>query len=127
LRITGENLDVDSLLAEIDLKPWRVWRKGECRKIGRREGECYSFSGVSFYASDAPLDDVDTQFVAATDYITENREAFEKIKMFPGIGEITLDFGIELRKILINSDYFSLRAVTGSSRILPTLKKGCVV
>jgi hypothetical protein len=66
LRIIGENLDVDSLLAEMNLEPCHIWRKGERRKTRLHGKDEYDLSGISFYASDAPLDDFEKQLEEAT-------------------------------------------------------------
>lgn len=106
LRVSGESLDIDALLAAVRMKPDRVYYKGESRFSSGR-GEPNKTSGANFIASDAPHWEFDLQVREATDFLIAHRACMEVIVGFPGAGVLFLDFGIELRDVFMHSDFLS--------------------
>jgi len=106
LRILGEELDVDSLVAEINIKPYKIWKKGDRRfPAGYNSNEIFCLSGITYIASDADMDDFECQLEEATEFLLEHHAAFKKIKTFLGVDQVVLDFAVQLQKAAINSDY----------------------
>lgn len=105
-RICGESLDIDSLLPEITIRPFRVWRKGAARLPGR--SKINTDSGANFHASDAGFDQFETQLTDATEFLHRHRADIEKITSFSGVEFVHLDFAIELRTSYTHSDVLPL-------------------
>ena len=93
LRISGEALDIESLLLHRSLVPNRTWRKGEERAI---KGKTHSDSGVSFVASDADFDEFERQLTDATEFLETHASEVASMAATPGVKFATLDFGVSL-------------------------------
>ncbi|WP_200273249.1 hypothetical protein [Luteolibacter pohnpeiensis] len=113
-------LNVDALLSIVDLKPDRIWHRGEFRRASKPEGEKYNDSGITFVASIADFDEFRLQLDEATSYLETHEQQIAVITSFEGVQEATLDFGIELCDAWIHSDILPPRflraaAVSGIS------------
>lgn len=106
LRVIGEALEIDRLLTEVGIEPDRIWRKGERRTPRGSSSAVFPLSGASFVASDASMDDFDSQLTEATAFLAEHQDALMKVAAFPGVDGLILDFAIELRDVAVHSDYF---------------------
>lgn len=95
LRISGESLDVDSLLREFPLEVDHSWKIGEPRI---QKGKLHSDSGANFVASEADLDEFNRQVSEATEYLEIHASIISKIVKFPGVKDATLDFGVSLKE-----------------------------
>jgi hypothetical protein len=105
LRISGDHLDIEALLREVLLKSDRIWLKGQRRFPDNPNSKISDTSGASFVASDADLCDFDRQVTDATKFLKANLGSIRKMKVFPGVESLTLDFGIELRDAATHSDF----------------------
>ena len=103
LRVSGESLDVDVLLAAIGMKPYRIWRKGE-RRTSNPESRLNETSGMCFEASDADFSEFDEQVREATGFLQRHLADLKIMEIFPGVEAFNLDFGIELRDVAIHVD-----------------------
>lgn len=93
LRISGELLDIDSLLSKYPLVVDRTWKKGE---PGTLKGKFHSDSGANFAASEADLDEFDRQVTDAIEFLELHAPTLAKIVLFPGVQKAILDFGVAL-------------------------------
>jgi hypothetical protein len=93
LRISGDSLDIDALLALHPLSADRVWKKGEPQIL---KGKFHADSGVSFIASDADLDEFNRQVLEATEYLALHATIIAEMVAFPGVQKATLDFGVSI-------------------------------
>lgn len=109
LRVAGAELDVDALLHIVDLKPDRVWRRGQPRRTSKPEGKRHDDSGAAFVASDADLHEFAQQLDEATGYLEMHCRQIAFLASFEGVQHATLDFGIELRGVAIHSDILPVR------------------
>lgn len=91
LRISGQSLDVDALLAECSIPVDRTWRKGEPRVL---KGKFHANSGANFVASEAEIGEFDAQVVDATAFLEKHASAIAKLIAFPGVEDAALDFGV---------------------------------
>ena len=108
LRVSGAELDVDALLGAVDLKPDRVWRRGEPRRASKPEGKRHECSGATFVASDADFDEFDQQLNDAPSYLEAHCREIASMAAFEGVQDVILDFGIEFREVPIHSDILPL-------------------
>jgi len=118
-RVVGDDLEIDALLVELKMEPYRLWRKGEPRNWRNPEGKKSECSGACFTASEAEMTEFSTQVMDATEFLKEHREDIEAIVAFPGVEEAALDFGIELKRDFLNCDYLppQLLRLAGSLNI----------
>jgi hypothetical protein len=93
LRISGESLDIDTLLSRHDLRPDRTWKKGETRSV---KGKVHSDCGATFIASDADLDEFDRQVEEATAFLELHSPTIAAMVATPGVQHAVLDFGVSL-------------------------------
>lgn len=104
LRVSGDHLDVDSLLSSVHLRPDNIWHRGEPRRRSKPNGRSREDSGVTFLASDADLSEFELQIEEATKYLEDHAGLIAGIVSFEGVQNAILDFGIELRDTAIHSD-----------------------
>jgi hypothetical protein len=93
LRISGEQLDIDALIAQHNISPCNVWRKGEQRTYNKK---IHTNSGASFITSDADFDEFETQLRDATTFLDLNTLAITSMTSMQGVQFATLDFGFSL-------------------------------
>jgi hypothetical protein len=93
IRISGEALDIETLLLHRSLAPYRTWRKGDERTI---KAKIHSDSGVSFVASDADFDEFERQLTDATEFLETHASEVASMAATPGVKLATLDFGVSL-------------------------------
>lgn len=92
LRVSGELLDIDNLLAlHSSLIAECNWKKGEPRII---EGKFQTDSGANFVVSDANLDEFNLQIKEATEFLQLYASVIAKMVQFPGVENAVLDFGV---------------------------------
>jgi hypothetical protein len=108
LRISGLNLDMDSLIQQIALEPESVWRKGEPKFGSRPNGTEHKHqrSGANYLVSDAEFEDFEGQKSDAAEYLKLHETEIKEILSFPGLERAVLDFGISRRDVAVQSDYF---------------------
>jgi len=94
LRVSGEALDIDALMSGLALSADRTWRTGETRS--KIAGRVHTNSGANFIASNADLDAFTQQVADATAFLESNLPAIAKLASFPGVEQVTLDFGTAL-------------------------------
>ena len=109
LRVSGTELNIDALLNIVDLQPDRIWRRGEPCRASKPEGKQHDHSGATFVASDADFDEFGQQVDEATNYLETRGRQIASMTSFKGVQDVTLDFGIALRDVMIHSDILPLR------------------
>lgn len=97
LRVYGTQLDVDALVETSTLSPCRTYRRGEPRLSTKPEGPRSATSGVNISVSDASWRDLRGQVADAERFLRDHREEISKLRVFPGVEGLTLDFPVELR------------------------------
>jgi len=56
--------------------------------------------------SDAEFDDFETQKSEAAAFLSAHNAALTKIRQLPGLQQASIDFGIEMRNVVVQSDCF---------------------
>ena len=95
LRVSGNSLDIDALIAQHSLAVNRKWKKGEPRML---KGRTHSNAGANYIASNADLDQFELQLTDATQFMEKNLSDIKNITSFPGVESATLDFGVALNE-----------------------------
>jgi hypothetical protein len=107
LRAYGSNFLVDRFCQKSDLTPCLVYRKGESKSAARKsKGKVYESSGLHVEVSDADFIDLEGQVKDAITFMERNKVELERLREFPGVEGLTLDFGIARRDFITQCDYF---------------------
>jgi hypothetical protein len=101
LRIDGTNLNIDRLL-EIDLKPDSFYKKGEYRT----KKSNHTSSGARYLVSNADFSNFEDQKKDAIRFLRDNANSIKMIMSIPDLEGAGLDFGINKRDVLVQSDSF---------------------
>jgi hypothetical protein len=101
-RAAGFYFVVDDFLRQSSLVPYDVWRTGE-RKSAKR---LHELSGFSMDASEAEMDNPQQQIKDAIAFLKTNHDELIRLKDFPGVETVCLDFAIEDRDVAVQCDSF---------------------
>ncbi|WOB10116.1 hypothetical protein [Piscinibacter gummiphilus] len=91
LRVSSQNVDVDTLLVDAHAQPLSVWRKGD-RRFPRSTPS--STNGVSFLMSNAEFCQFMAQREDVLTFLHENAAWLRRLGSLHGV-EIVADFGVE--------------------------------
>lgn len=94
LRAAGDEFDVDAFLADCEVPPFKVFRRGQPRSSSKLNQQ----SGLNFSVSDAEMTDFDLQLEDATLFFREKREFVRRLTAFPGVEGVSIDFGVAIRQ-----------------------------
>jgi len=100
LRVYGDALDVDSMLASNSIELNQIWRKGEPRSI---KGKIHTNSGVQFVVSEADFEEFPVQRNDAIVFLKSNELAIKEMANFPCVQYCVLDFGVSITEGSISS------------------------
>ena len=107
LRASGVDFAVDEFLAGSAISPIAVFRRGEPRlPASQPEGPKLSASGLHIVVSDADFSKLRVQIEDAIHFLEQNRSELARLVAFPGVGNVSLDFGIEERGVAAQSEHF---------------------
>ena len=115
LRAYGAQFSVEDFLRGSTLFACQTYRRGEPRVPTRPDGKRWTTSGMNVAISDASWGDLPAQVVDAERFLRDNREEIRRLRAFPRVEGITLDFPIELRigkSVWAQSDRFPASLVT---------------
>lgn len=102
LRVIGRRFDVHGYLEESPFEPCAVWIRGERRSPRSPQTE---HSGFNLVVSDAPDRDLPGQIGDAIQFMQDNIEELRRLSAMPEIDDMTLDFGIAHRPVIVQSDH----------------------
>lgn len=105
LRVFGEHLAIDELLACVPFEPCAVFRKGQARS-SRPNARVATSSGANIAVSEAGFDAFAVQIVEAQAFMEQHRDSLRRLASWPGVDYATLDFAIEMRNVHVQSDCF---------------------
>ena len=106
LRAYGADFDVDTFLAGCTLSVCAVMRRGEpvfptSQSVLRR----HERSGIHVIASCAEFSDFSRQVDEAMQFLRVEADPLRRLCTFPGVEDITLDFGAEWRDVVVQCDH----------------------
>ena len=105
LRIAGEKLNIDELLA-IDSEPSAYWVKGEPKLQSQPNGKKRLTSGANYCISDADSNEFELQKKEVIQYLNEHGDKIKAIQDVMGHEGASLDFAIEQRNVAVQCDAF---------------------
>jgi hypothetical protein len=97
LRAAGPNFNVEEFLATSTLVPSNTYRRGEPRLRTRPKGVRNQVSGLNISVSDARWADLPAQVADAERFLRENKQEISRLRSFPGVEGVSLDFPIYQR------------------------------
>lgn len=115
LTVSGTDLHIEDLLEQLRIEPYRFWRKGESR-LETRPDLLNDHSGASFDVSEADIGEHDQQISDAISFLQENLEDIQRMKTFPGVDEVGVDFGLEFKDSFAPSDYLPAELIALAGR-----------
>jgi hypothetical protein len=97
LRASGFDFDVVTFLASCELEPIKVFKKGEPRfPTSQPDGPKRERSGLNFEVSGADFSELALQMEEALAFVRRHQPFISKLKAFPGVENVTIDFGAEI-------------------------------
>ena len=107
LRISGEVFDVDDFLKSSPLKALIVVHRGDARGQGASAvGVRHERSGMNISVITREFSDLSGQIEDAIQFLSDNTQELQRLRDFPGVEKIELDFPIEDRAVVFQSDVF---------------------
>lgn len=107
LRANGVGFDPDRFCSESPLRPCALYRRGEpVLPATRPDGRTHSVSRINLVLSEADFHEFHRQVDEATAFLEAEKDEIARLRSFPGMESMTIDFGIARRDVLVQSDYF---------------------
>ena len=107
IKAIGVRFDVDAFLVGCTLPVCTSYRRGDRKFGGAPDNPIETYSGVHLVASVADFADFSKQETDATDFLRLHVEQLRRLRWFPGVESVTLDFGIERRNLFVQCNAFS--------------------
>ena len=84
-------------MADCEVAPVRIWRKGDPNfPKSRPDGKKNHNSGANFEVSPADFSRLDLQIDDAQVFFEDNSEFIRRLRSFPGVEGLDLDFGADI-------------------------------
>lgn len=108
----GRTFDVDAFLSDCTLPVCAVKRIGEPVLPGSsRDGKRHERSSIHVVASDADFDQFPRQVEESIAFLTASESEVRRLCTFPGVEDITLDFGLARREVAVQCDRLPLELI----------------
>lgn len=105
LHFVGREADVESLVALSPVEPYSVWRRGVPR-TSRPNSRPATTSGLSLMVSAAEFEELELQQADAVQFLGAHSGVLKTMSEISGVERATLDFGIAMRDVIVQSDHF---------------------
>lgn len=107
LRASGTEFDVDAFLRNSDLRPLIVHRRGTPRFASTSPTNCpEARSGMNLSVSTREFSDLTGQIEDAIAFLSNNDKELRRLRGFPGVEGLLLDFPVEDRDVAAQCDTF---------------------
>jgi hypothetical protein len=110
LKASGKSFDVDAFLKKSKLKPYRIYRKGECRFKRIEKKERLKESGLCIDTTDSGFDDFTKQVRQTISFLKKNQNELKKLTAFPGVDAV-IDFGFAKRDAVVQCDLLPVELI----------------
>jgi hypothetical protein len=105
LNFVGRNADVAQLLVLSPIKPCNIFRYGEPRSSRPNSRICQT-SGLNLEVSTADFEYLEEQQADAIRFLRTNAIVLKSMREVSGVEKAILDFGIQMRNVIVQSDAF---------------------
>jgi hypothetical protein len=109
LRARGSSFAVDEFLAASSLQPITVFHRGEKQSPKSRP---MTGSGFHTDVSAADFSNLQGQIADAVQFVKQNQDELARLVGFPGVENVSVDFGIEERDVAAQSERFPPNLLT---------------
>jgi len=93
LRASGTHFDVDAFLRESNLAPVTIFRCGQPKSpASQPNGQVLDHSGMNIGVSDAEFGNIEQQTRETLQFLADNLQEIERLKMYFGVEGLELDF-----------------------------------
>jgi hypothetical protein len=116
IHFVGREADVDQLIALSPVEPCTVWRRGETRS-SRPNSRRSATSGLNLEVSSAEFEELEQQQADAITFLRAHGAALRSMREVPGVERATLDFGIAMRDVVVQSDSFSAELIAAIATV----------
>lgn len=112
LRAAGDNFDVEMYLGGCTLPDVSSYKRGD-RKFPKSQpsGPRLQQSGIHAVASAADFDDFSQQVADSIKFLITYADEVRRLRNFPGVEGVTLDFGISRRDVVVQFVHFPAELV----------------
>jgi hypothetical protein len=112
LRAYGVDFDVDTFLDGCRLPILAVKRRGEqILPTSQPDGKRHEQSGMHVLVSDADFNEFPRQVEETVEFLRANAAEVRRLRDFPGVEGVVLDFGIARRDVVVQCDRFPAELV----------------
>jgi hypothetical protein len=109
MRADGSSFDIDAFCASTSLDVIARHRAGESRRPGAGPS---TRSSINVRVSDADFANLPEQVDDAVGFLEAYADEVRRLVAFPGVEDVTLDFGVKRRDVAAQSDSFPARLVS---------------
>lgn len=96
LRVFGKDLDVDSMISDLDLLPARVHKRNEPKlPASQPDGPRNEYSSANFCISNADFHEFERQISESLEYLKGEENFLRTVLDYPGVEGAGLDFGVQ--------------------------------
>jgi hypothetical protein len=123
LRASGTYFDVDEFLKTSTLDVLTAFRRGAVPLPTLSITRKSEYSGMSVSVSTREFSDLNGQIEDAISFLSENDQELKRLRNFPGLERMDLDFPIEDREVVYQRDAFPAQLLS----LLGRLRIGLVI
>lgn len=106
LRASGSNFDVDEFLKVSSLDALTAFRRGAAQFLASSVTRKSDYSGMDVSVSTREVSDLSGQVDDAVGFLKENDHELRRLRDFPGLERMDLDFPVEDRDVVFQRDGF---------------------
>jgi hypothetical protein len=123
LRASGTNFDVDEFLKTSSLDALTAFHRGALQFPSSSVTRTSEYSGMNVSVSTHEVSDLRGQIQDAIEFLSKNDRELKRLRDFPGLQRMDLDFPIEDRDVVYQRDAFPHKLLS----LLGTLRIGLIV
>jgi hypothetical protein len=123
LRASGATFDIDEFLRNSSFDVLTAFHRGEVQFPTSSVTRKSEYSGMSVSVSTREFSDLRGQIEEAVVFLTENDHELKRLRDFPGLERMDMDFSIEDRDVVYQRDAFPHQLLS----LLGPLKIGLVI
>jgi hypothetical protein len=106
LRASGSNFDVDEFLKTSTFDVLTLFRRGEVQSPTSSVTRKSEYSGMNVSVSAREFSELRGQIDDAVEFCSENGRELKRLREFPGLEKMDIDFPIEDRDVVFQRDAF---------------------
>ena len=105
LRVRGILFDPGAFLKGAAVSPATIWQRGQPRLSTREDRKVHGDAGFTLEISNADGYALSTQVQDATAFLERNSQELNRLKEFPGLEDIVIDFCVFRKRGIVAATY----------------------